>query len=143
MGSSLGVGVSEYEEVIEAAEKEAANGLYKEAYNTLGRALNIGGPADRECRYRRGVYALQVGQSRLDQFQAEPEQNRTLMKAGCWLSRSEAYLMSAREGAPERELTQIADDLAAAKQEQERFRRLCRASSLDQCPNGDGSEPDE
>jgi hypothetical protein len=125
------VSEQDYEAVIAEAEDEAARGEYKDAYNTLGRALNIGGDADRECKYRRGVYALRVGHTRLDDFENGSGTDQTLIKAGSWLSRSEAYLTSAREGASEEELRQIERDLEEAKQEQGRFRELCRTSNVD------------
>jgi hypothetical protein len=135
--------VTEYQTVIHAAEEEADNGLYKEAYNTLGRALNIGGDADRECKYRRGVYALRVGHSRLDTFEKGEGSGQTLIKAGCWLSRSEAYLLSAREGASDEELRRIGEDLEEAKAAQERFRKLCRASKLAIFHDDDGTGEEE
>ena len=122
--------MTEYEDAILSAEKEAGEGRYKEAYNSLGIALNIGGHADRECRYRRGVYALRVGGSRLDTFEKGEGSGQTLIKAGCWLSRSEAYLNSSREGASDEDLQTLEGDLQETKAEQERFRRLCRTSKL-------------
>ena len=135
--------MTEYETVIHDAEAEADRGLYKEAYNTLGRALNLGGPADRECRYRRGVYALRVGHSRLETFQNGSGSGQTLIKAGCWLSRSEAYLLSAKEGASDDELKQIDADLEDAKEAQERFRKLCRTSKLAIFLEDDGTGEEE
>ncbi len=135
--------MTEYESVIQTAEEEADNGLYKEAYNTLGRALNIGGDADRECRYRRGLYALRVSHSRLDTFEKGEGTGQTLIKAGCWLSRSEAYLLSAREGASDDELRRIGEDLEEAKSAQERFRTLCRTSRLAILQEDDGTGEEE
>ncbi len=135
--------MTEYETVIQVAEDEADDGLYKDAYNTLGRALNIGGDADRECRYRRGVYALRVGHSRLDTFEKGEGSGQTLIKAGCWLSRSEAYLLSAKEGASDDELRRIDEDLDEAKQAQERFRNLCRTSKLAIFDEDDGTGEEE
>ena len=123
--------MTEYRAVIRTAEDKAERGQFKDAYNTLGRALTIGGPSDRECKYRRGVYALRVGHSRLDHFEGGAGTGQTLIKAGCWLSRSEAYLTSAKEGASTGELRQIESDLEETLQQQDRFRKLCRASRLD------------
>ncbi len=123
--------MTEYENAIVAADGEADRGEYKDAYNTLGRALTIGGPSDQECRYKRGVYALRVAQSRLQQFEESPDTGRTLVKAGCWLSRSEAYLRSAGEGASQARRQQIERDLADNQEQQERFRRLCRTSDVE------------
>ena len=134
--------MTEYETVIQTAEREAEQSRYKDAYNTLGRALNIGGDADRECRYRRGVYALRVGQSRLDTFQNGAGSGQTLIKAACWLSRSEAYLLSAKEGASDDEVGRIDADLAETKEAQERFRKLCRTSRLSLFGD-DGPDDDE
>ena len=135
--------MTEYETVIQTAEDEADQGLYKEAYNTLGQALNIGGQADRECRYRRGVYALRVGHSRLDTFEKGEGTGQTLIKAGCWLSRSEAYLLSAKEGASEDERLQIDEDLEDVGDAQGRFRELCRTSKLAIFLEDDGTGEEE
>ena len=135
--------MTEYETVIQTAESEADQGRYKDAYNTLGLALNIGGDADRECRYRRGVYALNVGHSRLDTFEEGPGSGQTLIKAGCWLSRAEAYLLSAREGASDDEVKRIDGDLEETKGAQERFRHLCRTSKLAIFLEDDGTGEEE
>ncbi len=135
--------MTEYETVIHDAEAEADRGLYKEAYNTLGRALTIGGPYDRECKHRRGVWALRVGQSRLDTFENGSGSGQTLIKAGNWLSRSEAYLLSAKEGASDDELKQIGADLEETKEAQERFRKLSRTSKLAIFLEDDGTGEEE
>src|SRR5947209_16663473 len=122
----LEAAMTEYEAVIEAAEREASGGRYKDAYNTLGKALALGGPADLECRYRRGAYALRVAHSRLDGLPESRAPKETLIKAGCWLARSEAYLLSAAEGVAEPDAHWIERDLQQAKEQQDRFRELCR-----------------
>lgn len=114
----------EYEAMISEAEREGARGRYKEAYRILGRALTIGGSADRECGYWRGVYALRIAHARLEQLERSRERGRPLSKVACWLSRSEAYLVSAMEWAPEEERRRIEELLATARQDQERFRAL-------------------
>ena len=123
--------MTEYESVIETAEDEAAKGRFKEAYNTLSRAMLLGGARDREIRYLRGICALNVGRVRMDHFEDQSESPRTLIKAGCWLARAEAYLASAREGASAEEVDQIEAHLEATKHQQERFRRLAHASTID------------
>ncbi len=123
--------MTEYEAVIEEAEGEASRGQYKEAYNTLARALWLGGPADQQCRYRRGVYAYRVARSRLNSLGESSKPAQTLIKAGCWLSRSEAYLSSASEGVDEVEQERIRLDIDRTKKEQERFRQLCRELNID------------
>jgi hypothetical protein len=114
--------VSDYEATIRTAAEEAADHRYKDAYNTLGRALRIGGPRDWECRYRRGVYALCVAQARLDNLEDMPDRDLALSKIACWLSRSQAYLMSSSEQASAEQLDQIADYLETLRAEEERFR---------------------
>ncbi|MFN2607641.1 MAG: hypothetical protein ABR511_07045 [Acidimicrobiales bacterium] len=116
--------MNDYDSILRAADDLAAHRRYKEAYNTLGQALCIGGPADWECRFRRGKFALQVARERLDELEESGQQGVALGKAACWLSRSEAYLMSASEQASGSELEAIQDHLATVRQEQERFRRL-------------------
>lgn len=118
--------MGEYEAVIEAAEREASHGRYKDAYNTLARALWLGGPADQEIRYRRGLYAYEVARGRLDTLDESPRPKQTLIKAGCWLARAEAYLSSAAEGVPGKRADEVLDDLRRARAEQERFRALAR-----------------
>lgn len=114
----------EYQAVIEAADGEASRGRYKEAYNTLARALWLGGPADQDIRYRRGLYAYEVARSRLDNLDSSPRPKQTLIKAACWLARSEAYLSSAAEGVPGRRSLDILDSLKRTKEQQDRFRAL-------------------
>ena len=114
--------MTDYEAAIEAAAKEAADRRYKDAYNTLGHALRIGGPRDWECRYRRGVYALRVAQTRLDTIEDAPDRSQALNKIACWLSRSQAYLTSSSEQASAEQLNQIAAHLETLRAEEERFR---------------------
>lgn len=114
--------MADYDAAIRAAEDEAAEHRYKEAYNTLGGALRIGGPRDWECRYRRGVYALRVAQTRLDALEEDPDADVVLSKVACWLSRSQAYLMSSSEQASAEQLEEIADHLESLRAEQHRFR---------------------
>jgi hypothetical protein len=147
--------MTEYETVIQEAEGEASTGQYKEAYNTLGRALALGGPDDQECRRRRGTYAYQVGHNRLDRLTGSTPAaaglrgpnaaaglrgpnavKETLIKAGCWLARAEAYLLSASEGAGDDARGPIDQDLAQTKEEQERFRQLCRQLDIDLFSSG-------
>ena len=123
--------MAEYQAAIEAAEDEASRGRYKEAYNALARAMWLGGPSDQEVRYRRGLYAYNVARSRLDDFERSTVPKSTvpkkmLIKAGCWLARSEAYLSSAAEGVPGRRSEDILEDLGRTKEEQDRFRSLVR-----------------
>ena len=114
--------MTDYDATIRAAEDEAADHRYKDAYNTLGGALRIGGPRDSECRYRRGVYALRVAQTRLDTLDENPDAEVALSKVACWLSRSQAYLMSSSEQASGEQLDEIAGHLESVRAEQDRFR---------------------
>ena len=114
--------MTDYDAAIQAAEDEAADHHYKEAYNALGGALRIGGRRDRECRYRRGVYALRVAQTRLDALEDNPDADIPLSKIACWLSRSQAYLMSSSEEASADQLDEIAGHLEDLRAQQDRFR---------------------
>lgn len=117
--------VTDSEDFFRLAEEEASKGKYKEAYNLLGRAPWRGGAEDRELRHRRGQYAFNVAHERLNHLRHSPSPKLTLIKAGCWLSRSEAYLLSAAEDADESTRRQIEEEVQRTKREQERFRRLC------------------
>ncbi len=121
--------MSDYDAAIKAAEDEAAERRYKEAYNTLGGALRLGGPRDWECRYRRGVYALRVAQTRLDTLEEDPDADVDLSKVACWLSRSQAYLTSSSEQASAQQLEEIAGHLETVRAEQDRFRDRWRATA--------------
>ena len=119
----VGAKVKPYEEVVRRADAEAAAGRFKEAYNVLG-----GGPwgtdGDQELRYKRGLYAFKVAHQRLNEFQSSRSPKETLIKAGCWLARSEAYLSSAAEGVDDRTRSQVAAYVERTKQEQDRFRTI-------------------
>ena len=114
--------MTDYDASIEAAGEQAADHRYKDAYNTLGGALRIGGRRDWECRYRRGVYALRVAQTRLDTLADNPDADGPLSKIACWLSRSQAYLMSSSEEASANQLDEIAGYLEDLRAQQDRFR---------------------
>jgi hypothetical protein len=116
--------VVEYEAIIRQADAEASTGRYKEAYNLLGRGPWRGAPQDQDVRYRRGRYAYEVAHQRLDDFQRSPTPKLTLIKAGCWLARSEAYLSSATETSDNDERRAVEADLQRTEREQERFRAL-------------------
>ena len=111
---------TQYDELMRSAEAEASGGRYKEAYNLLGRAPWDGGDVDQDVRYRRGLYAYNVAHQRLNEFRDSASPKVTLIKAGCWLARSEAYLSSAAETHDE-----VLADVERTRLEQERFRTLC------------------
>lgn len=122
----MGTDVVDYEHLVRQADAEASRGRYKEAYNTLGRAPWSGHPDDQDARYRRGIYAYNVAHQRLNEFRDSPSPKLTLIKAGCWLARSEAYLASAAEDAGEHNRGSIEDDIRRTKREQDRFRDLAK-----------------
>lgn len=117
--------------LLEKAEAEAQAGRYKEAYNVLARGAWQGGPEDQTYRHRRGVYAYEVAHQRLDHLDSSPTPKTTLIKAGCWLARSEAYLQSAAEGADGAERARIEAEVERTRQEGDRFRGLTRALGED------------
>jgi hypothetical protein len=121
--------VTDYDAAIQFAQDEAAAHRYKDAYNTLGGALRMGGPRDWECRYRRGVYALRVAQTRLDALEENPGADVSLSKIACWLSRSQAYLMSSSEEASAGRLDEIAAHLEDLRAQQDRFRDRWRTTA--------------
>ncbi len=134
--------VRDHEELIRQAEAEASKGQYKDAYNLLGQGPWRGGPEDQEFRYRRGLYAYNVAHQRLDGFRDSRTPKLTLIKAGCWLSRSEAYLLSAAEDAEDEVRDKVEDEVQRTKREQERFRQLCQefGEDLFVCPNDELNE---
>lgn len=120
-----------HDELLQSAEELASKGNYKDAYNLLARGPWQGGDEDRLFRHRRGVYAYNVAHERLNQFERAHQSKRTLVKAGCWLARSTAYLDSAAEDAPEPEREEIAGEIHRTHQEADRFRQLCRQFGVD------------
>jgi hypothetical protein len=120
-----------HDELLRTAERVASDGNYKDAYNLLAKGPWRGGREDQIFRHRRGVYAYNVAHERLNQFERTHRSKTTLIKAGCWLARANAYLESAAEDAPEPERQDIASVIGRTREEADRFRELCREFGVD------------
>lgn len=96
--------MSGYRELIEAAEADYRNNLFKEAHINYGKALSEGGDCEFHCRQMRGICARLVGEQRLDMAAERPDDaSAFLNQAAKWLAKSEANLDSALEHAPDAE----------------------------------------
>lgn len=126
-----------YDDMIARADAEMAEGRFKEASIEYGRALAVGGPRDRYCRHMRGVCARHVGLQRLDRADRHPEQRSSFLdQAARWLTKSEANLDSALEGAEDGERARIRLEQALTEEALARYlemsggdprRRACEA----------------
>jgi hypothetical protein len=122
--------VSDYDDMIARADAEQADGRFKEASIDYGRALAIGGPQDRYCRHMRGVCARRVGLQRLDKADRHPEQRSSFLdQAARWLTKSEANLDSALEGAEDGERGRIRLEQALTEESLARYLEMSGGDS--------------
>lgn len=118
--------VTSYDDLVAGADHLFESGDFKHASIEYGKALVVDGPRDLYCRHRRGVAARRVAEQRLDNADQKPSERRSFLdQAARWLSKSEAYLQSALEGADDRDRVQILRDQADTEETVARFLRLC------------------
>ena len=114
--------MSTYDDLIAQADDERGEGLFKEASITYGRALALGGPRDRYCRHQRGACARRVGEQRLQKADDEPQLRKNFLdQAARWLTKAEANLDSALEGASEDEQAEVRLEQALNEEALARF----------------------
>ena len=118
--------MSAYDDLIARADAEAAAGDHKEASIDYGRALGLGGPRDRYCRWMRGVCARRVGEQRLGLADQHPERRSSFLdQAARWLTKSEACLASALEGADDGERARVRLEQARTEEVLARHLVMC------------------
>ncbi|MGH9152996.1 MAG: hypothetical protein ACRD03_11500 [Acidimicrobiales bacterium] len=118
--------MSAYDDLVAGADAHAAAGEHKEASIDYGRALGLGGAQDRHCRCMRGVCARRVGEQRLDMADQHPDRRSSLLdQAARWLTKSEASLASALEGADDRERARVRLEQARTEEVLARHLVMC------------------
>lgn len=111
-----------YDDAIAEADDHYANRMFKEAHIAYGRALGRGGTRDQYCRRMRGICSRLVAEQRLAKAGAQPEQSQGFLKqAARWLTKSEAYLGSAAEQAPDDERGELFLEQAHTEEVMARF----------------------
>ena len=118
--------MSPYDDLIARADAEQAAGDSKGASIDYGRALGLGGPKDRYCRRMRGVCARAVGEQRLGMAEAHPDRRTSFLdQAARWLTKAEANLDSAAEGADDAERAQVRIQQALTEEAMARYLVMC------------------
>ncbi|HEX3393303.1 MAG TPA: hypothetical protein VHS52_02150 [Acidimicrobiales bacterium] len=94
--------MSDYRELIAAAEADYGKGQFKEAHIGYGRAMAAGDECDFHCRRMRGICSRRVGEQRLEKALEGPDDSvHYFNQAAKWLAKSEANLESALQYAPD------------------------------------------
>ena len=115
-----------YDDLLARADAEHASGEFKEASIDYGRALAVGGPRDRYCRHMRGVCARRVGEQRLRKAVEQPDKRTSFLdQAARWLTKSEANLESALEGADDAERARVRLEQALTEEALARYLQMC------------------
>jgi len=101
------------EDLIATADDDYCHSRFKEAHIKYGQAFD-GGPRDNYCRQMRGMCSCRVAEERLRKAEEQPARRQSFLEqAARWLSKAEANLNSALEGA-------AADGRATIRREQAR-----------------------
>ena len=118
--------MSTYDELIAEADADYAQGRYKEAHITYGRAVSTGTGRNHYCRRMRGICSRLVAEQRMQKAVDEPELRQPYLdQAARWLAKSEANLSSAYDESPEPELAAIRLEQAKTEEAMARFMQMC------------------
>jgi hypothetical protein len=118
--------MTEYDELIAAADEDYARGRFKEAHITYGMAVALRGPRNHYCRQMRGVCSRKVAEERMRKASEQPDLRQTFLdQAANWLAKSEANLSSAYDESPEVELGNIRLEQAHTEETIARFMETC------------------
>ncbi|MEN3315664.1 MAG: hypothetical protein V7605_1898 [Acidimicrobiaceae bacterium] len=114
--------MSDYRELIAAAEADYGNGRFKEAHIKYGKAMSAGDECDFRCRRMRGICSRRVGEQRLERASEDPDDAvHYLNQAAKWLAKSEANLESALQYAPDDQRGEIRLEQARTEETIARF----------------------
>ena len=115
-----------YQDLIATADDEYDEGRFKDAHITYGKALATRGPRDYYCRLMRGLCSRLVAEQRLQKAIDQPGKGQQFLdQAARWLAKSEAYLDSALEEAPESQRGEIRLHQAQTEEAIGRFVVMC------------------
>lgn len=114
--------MSDYRELIAAAEADYRNGQFKDAHIKYGTAMAAGDECDFHCRRMRGICSRRVGEQRLEKALENPDEPvRYFNQAAKWLAKSEANLESALQYAPDDQRGEIRLEQARTEETIARF----------------------
>ena len=126
MGENGDDTVTTYEDLIAEADRDYADGRYKEAHITYGRAVSVGRARNDYCRRMRGICSRVIAEQRLAKADEEPDFRQDFLdQAARWLAKSEANLSSAFDESPESELGNIRLEQAKTEEAIARFMEMC------------------
>ena len=92
--------MAESDDIIEVADREFEQGLFKEAHINYGKALSLGTTRENYCRQMRGMCSRRVAEQRLQRARDNPSgRDAYILQSARWLAKAEANLESALEEA--------------------------------------------
>lgn len=90
--------MAESDDMIEAADREFEQGLFKEAHINYGKALSLDSTRGNYCRHMRGMCSRRVAEQRLQKARDNPSRRDAyILQSARWLAKAEANLESALE----------------------------------------------
>lgn len=114
-----------YDELIAEADKDYAEGRFKEAHIKYGIAVSVGSSRNHYCRQRRGISSRTVAEQRMQRALDHPESRQDFLdQAALWLAKSEANLNSAFDESPELQLGHIRLEQARTEETIARFMEM-------------------
>ena len=100
--------MTEYDDLIAAADQDYAQGRSKQAHIKYGQALSVGSERNHYCRQMRGICSRLVAENRMQMAVEHAEARQDYLdQAARWLAKSEANLDSAFDESPEVQLGHI------------------------------------
>ena len=114
-----------YDELIEEADKDQAEGHWKEAHIKYGEAVAMGSSRNDYCRRMRGICSRHVAEERMALAEEHPGRRQEYLdQAARWLAKSEANLNSAFDESPDPELGHIRIEQANTEESMARFMQM-------------------
>jgi hypothetical protein len=126
LGENAGITEPSYDDLIADADHDYAEGRYKDAHITYGKAVSIGRARNDYCRRMRGICSRLIAEQRLEKAAEEPDFRQDyLNQAARWLAKSEANLNSAFDESPDEELGNVRMEQAKTEEAIARFMEMC------------------
>ncbi len=117
--------MTDYDDVIAAADQDYAQGRYKHAHIKYGQALSVGSARNHYCRQMRGICSRFVAEERMEMAVEHAEARQDYLdQAARWLAKSEANLDSAFDESPELQLGHIRLEQARTEEAIARFMEM-------------------
>lgn len=117
--------MTEYDDVIAAADQDYGQGRYKHAHIKYGQALSVGSARNHYCRQMRGICSRLVAEERMGMAVEHSEARQDYLdQAARWLAKSEANLDSAFDESPDLQLGHIRLEQARTEDAIARFMEM-------------------